>query len=129
MNVENRCVEIEEDMNVQVTQSTSRLNAVRVTHASFTLEIEVTDEHVLIHNIIVMPTHQGIGSALATIICNWAVSEEIGVVALNVLPDAEDWWVAQGFYRKNENNDLHYFPTGCEDVGDDLPSDKYCDTH
>jgi len=125
MSVENLCNEIQDDMEVIVAVTSSRLDRVLVTHADFSLEIEVTDTQVLIHDIKVFPTHRGIGTALATIICNWAHDEEVGVVALNVLPDAEDWWVSQGFYRKNEDNDLYYLSAELEDANDEDLSDTY----
>jgi len=112
-------------MEVIVAIASSRLDRVLVTHADFSLEIEVTDTQVLIHDIKVFPTRHGIGTALASIICNWALEEEVSVVALNVLPDAEDWWVSQGFFRKNENNDLYFLTTEVEDSDGDDFSDDY----
>ena len=123
MSVEKLCNEIQDNMEVIVAVTSSRLDRVLVTHADFSLEIEVTDTQVLIHDIKVFPTHHGIGTALATIICNWAFDEEVSAVALNVLPDAEDWWLSQGFYRKNENNDLYYLSAEIEDSGDGDLSD------
>lgn len=119
MSAEKLCLEIEEDMEVTLTQSTLGFDKVLVTHADFSLVIEVTDKQVLLHNIKLLHNSDEIGNALATIIRNWATVEEFDVIALDVSPDAENIWIYQGFFR-DQDNELCFLTTEVEDSdGDD----------
>jgi hypothetical protein len=109
MSVDRLCVAIEDAFDAVNTTGTPQLNAVRVHHGDFSLVIEVTDEQVIIHLIEVYRTSQGIGGDIISCITEWALEEDAEVVALNVIPDAETWWVAQGFYRTDSNSSNLYY--------------------
>lgn len=108
MSVDRLCSAIEDAFDAVDTTATPQFNAVRVNHSDFSLVIEVTDEQVIIHHIEVHLTGHGIGSSIISLISEWVQEEDMGVVALNVVPDAETWWVAQGFYRIDDTNNLYY---------------------
>jgi hypothetical protein len=118
MNVEMLCNVIEERFDAVDTLATPELNSVRVDHSDFSLLIELIDEQILIHDIVTHATHQGIGSAVVSHICSWAWEEEIDVVTLNVIPEAESWWKRRGFSRINQGNDL-YYSAEAQSVDDD----------
>ena len=126
MNVDTLCSAFEEDFGSVDTVADANFHSTRVTHNDFLLDIEVSDEQVRIHNIAVCPIEKGIGSAVVSIICLWALEEELDVVALNVLPDAENWWVSRGFHRISANNDL-YFSIEVEELDEERLADTCLD--
>lgn len=108
MYVDMLCSVLESEFGNVDTVPTPIFSTTNLKHKYFLLELEIDDQTIKIHNILVYKRRRGYGSAIVSLICDLAQDEDLQVMACNVTTTAEAWWYEQGFVRIAERDDFIY---------------------